>query len=216
MREGLVIRAGRPMTIEREISASPPCYDMGRGGIAMSVRTKQWTREEYDRLVAAGAFPPEARVQLIQGEIVEMTPQSAEHATSLLRLQRVLDAVFRRSHHVRPQLPLAVGTHSEPEPDVAVVPGSLDDYRNHHPTMAALVVEVADTTLGFDRTRKQAIYAEAQIPEYWILNLVEGLLEVYREPKGSAYQTTLRLGRGEVVAPQAAPGAPFRVGDLFP
>ncbi len=182
----------------------------------MSVRTKQWTREEYDRLVAAGAFHPEARVQLIQGEIVEMPPQSAGHATSILRLQRALDAVFHGSHHVRAQLPLGAGTHSEPEPDIAVVPGSLDDYREQHPATAVLVVEIADSTLGFDRARKQAMYAEAQIPEYWIVNLVDGLLEVYREPKESSYQTTLRLGRGEVIAPQAAPGAWLKVNDLFP
>jgi len=96
----------------------------------MSVRVKMWTREEYDRLVAAGAFQPETRAQLIQGEIVEMVPQSAAHAASIRRLQKVMDAVFREGYDVRAQLPLALGAHSEPEPDIAVVPGSLDDYRH--------------------------------------------------------------------------------------
>ena len=182
----------------------------------MSVRTKLWTREEYDRLVAAGAFHTEARVQLIQGEIVEMAPQSAAHATVLRRLQKVLDTVFRSGFDVRPQLPLALGPVSEPEPDIAVVPGSLDDYRKHHPTTALLVAEIADSTLDFDRTRKQEIYARAQIPEYWIINLVAGLLEVYREPQGAAYRTALRLGPDEIVAPLAAPATQLRVRDLLP
>lgn len=182
----------------------------------MSVRTKLWTREEYDRLVSAGAFRPEARVQLIQGEIVEMAPQSAQHATALRRLQKAMDTIFREGHDVRAQLPLVLGMQSEPEPDIAVVPGSLDEYRAHHPATAVLVVEVADTTLDFDRSRKQQMYAQAGIPEYWIVNLVNGVLEVYRDPQGSAYRTTLRLAAGETVAPLAKPAVQMKVGDLFP
>lgn len=182
----------------------------------MNVRTKLWTREEYDRLVAAGAFHAEARVQLIQGEIVETTPQSAAHATALRRLQKTLDAVFSEGYDVRAQLPLALGEQSEPEPDIAVVPGSLDDYRAHHPSTAALVVEIADTTLNFDRSRKQEVYARAQIPEYWIVNLADGMLEVYRDPRGSTYRTALRLTPGQAITPLAAPAAPLKIGDLLP
>jgi len=181
----------------------------------MSVRAKLWTREEYDRLVGAGAFHPEARVQLIQGEIVERTPQSAQHATALRRLQKALETVFREGYDVRAQLPLALEEQSEPEPDIAVVLGSLNDYRAHHPTTALLVVEIADTTLDFDRTRNRAIYAQAQIPEYWIINLVDRLLEVYRNPQGSAYLTALRLRLDEAITPLAAPAAHLRVGDLL-
>jgi Uma2 family endonuclease len=141
----------------------------------MSGRAKLWTRDEYDRLVAAGAFHPEARVQLTRGEIVELTPQSAAHATALRRLQKILDAVFRKGYDVRAQLPMALGEHSEPEPDIAIVPGSLEGYRAHHPPTAALVVEIADTTLDFDRSRKQEVYTQAKIREYWIVNLVDGV-----------------------------------------
>jgi len=182
----------------------------------MSVRAKLWTRDEYDRLVAAGAFHPEARIQLIQGEIVEMTPQSAAHATTLRRLQRAMETVFREGHDVRAQLPLALGDQSEPEPDIAVVPGSLDDYRARHPSTAALVVEIADTTLDFDRSRKQEMYARAQIPEYWIVNLVDRVLEVYRDPQGSTYRTVLRLSVGGTIAPLAAPAASLKISDLLP
>lgn len=163
----------------------------------MSVRAKLWTREEYDRLVAAGALHPEARVQLVQGEIVEITPQSAQHATALRRLQKALETVFREGNEVRAQFPLALEEQSEPEPDIAVVPGSLNDYRTHHPTTALLVVEIADTTLDFDRTRKRAIYAQAN-------------------PQGLAYLTAQRLGPDEAIAPLAAPTVYLRVGDLLP
>jgi Uma2 family endonuclease len=208
------------MSVKRKVIAVPlrPAgqRDMIRARrILMSVRTKQWTREEYDRLVAAGAFHPEDRVQLIRGEIVEMIPQSAAHATSLRRLQKALDAIFREGYDVRAQLPLALGEHSEPEPDIAVVPGSLDVYRDHHPTTAALLVEVADSSLAFDRTQKLAMYAAAQIPEYWVVNLVDRVLEVYRDPQGAAYRTALRLGPDQAVTPLAAPAARLRVGDLF-
>ncbi|MDQ7844214.1 MAG: Uma2 family endonuclease [Armatimonadota bacterium] len=182
----------------------------------MSVRAKLWTREEYDRLIAVGALRPEARVQLIQGEIVEMTPQSAAHATALRRVQKVLDAVFSAGYDVRAQLPLALGELSEPEPDIAVVPGSLEDYRAHHPTTAALVVEVADTTLQFDRTRKQEIYAAARIPEYWIVDLVDAVLEVYRDPQGASYRTAMRLTPGQQITPLAAPQASVDIDALFP
>jgi Uma2 family endonuclease len=182
----------------------------------MSIRAKQWTREEYDRLVAAGAFRTGTRVQLVQGEIVEMTPQSAAHATALLRLDKALQIIYRDTHHVRPQLPLSLGALSEPEPDIAVVAGSLEDYRESHPTTAVLVVEVADTTLHFDRTRKLGMYAEALVPEYWIVNVADGVLEVYREPEGLRYRTALRLGPDETVTPASAPGARLIVRDLLP
>ncbi len=182
----------------------------------MGIRTKLWTREEYDRLVAAGAFHPMARLQLVQGEIVEMAPQSAKHATAVQRLQKALETVFGAGHNVRPQLPLALSDESEPEPDVAVVEGSLEDFRHQHPTRAILIVEIADSTLSFDKKRKHAMYAAAGVPEYWILNLVDGVLEIYRAPRESTYSATHRLGPDDRVSPLAAPGRHLRVADLLP
>jgi Uma2 family endonuclease len=181
-----------------------------------SVRAKRWTREEYDRLAAAGYFDPEARLQLIQGEIVEMPRQSPAHATTIQRATKALETAFSDGYAIRVQLPLALSQESEPEPDVAVVRGTIDDYADLHPTTAVLIVEVADSTLGFDRTRKLAMYAQAGIPEYWILNLVDGVLEVYREPQGPAYQTTMRLGSDDTLSALAAPAALVRVADLLP
>ncbi len=188
----------------------------GRGRVTMDVRIKQWTREEYDRIVAAGAFHPMARLQLIQGEIVEMPPQSAGHATGVRRLQKALEQVFGEGYDIRPQLPVALSDDSEPEPDVAVVRGSLEDFRHRHPTRPVLVVEIADSTLRFDKRRKRDMYAAAGVPEYWILNLVDEALEVYRDPHGATYGTTLRLLPDESVSPLAAPGHDLLVRDLLP
>ncbi len=182
----------------------------------MNVRAKLWNRHEYDQLVASGGLQAEARVQLIRGEIVEMTPQGAGHATAILLTQREMSRIFSRGFVIRIQLPLALGEWSEPEPDVAVVRGSIADHREHHPDSAALVVEVADATLEFDRARKQQVYAEAAIPEYWIVNLIDRVLEVYRDPQGAAYRSNLQFNEDEVVSPLAASGSHLSVSDLLP
>jgi len=99
---------------------------------------------------------------------------------------------------------------------VAVVAGRSEDYSREHPTSAALVVEVADSTLGFDRLRKQPMYARAGIPEYWIVNLVDVALDAYREPSGSGYRVHQRLNREETVSPLGASAARVRIADLLP
>ncbi len=182
----------------------------------MSVRTKQWTREEYERLVAAGAFAPDARLQLVRGEIVEMTPQSAAHAAAVELVHSALQAVAGDRYFIRVRMPLALGADSEPEPDLAVVAGPPRARADRHPTTAPPVVEVADTTVDFDRSRKRDVYAAARIPEYWIVNLPDRVLEVYRDPVDAAYRTVLAVRPGESVAPLLAPTRPIPVPDLLP
>ncbi|MBM3471226.1 MAG: Uma2 family endonuclease [Armatimonadetes bacterium] len=187
----------------------------------VSVQLKRWARKEYDRLVALGALGPDDRVQLIEGEIVEMAPQGPGHATAVTLLLDALRTAFPAGYVVRAQLPLAVGVFSEPEPDVAVVPGDPREYRDQHPTTAVLVAEVAGTTLEFDRTRKAQLYADAGIPEYWVLNLVDRTLEILRDPAPigegrGEYRATLRLGVAEQVAPLARPDHTIAVADLLP
>jgi Uma2 family endonuclease len=114
------------------------------------------------------------------------------------------------------QLPIALSEDSEPEPDVAVVKGAIEDYEVQHPTTAVLVVEVADSTLRFDQTRKSVMYAAAGVPEYWVLNLVDRTLDVYRSPQASGYPTLQRLGAGDFVSPVTSPAARLPVADLFP
>jgi len=124
---------------------------------------------------------------------------------------------------VRSQAPVALDDESEPEPDVLVAAGSLRDYRHGHPAQPVLLVEVAETSLESDRQQKGSLYARAQVPEYWITNLVDSLLEVYRDPIadpdapfGWRYGATSRLGAGDFISPLAAPQARVAVADLLP
>lgn len=186
-----------------------------------AVQIKHWTRREYDRMAEVGIFGPDDHVQLIEGAIITMTPQNSPHASAIGKTQRALERVFGIKVWVRVQMPLIVDPDSEPEPDLAVVPGTPDDYRNEHPRSALLVVEVSDTTLSLDRHRKRAIYARAGIQEYWIVNLAERCLEVYRDPvaspeQASEYRSSQKLSPSESLAPLAAPTATVAVADLLP
>ncbi len=188
-----------------------------------AVLLRRWTRQEYDHMVEAGVFSPHDHVELLDGEILAMTPQSSAHATAIGLVEAALRPLFSADHHLRTQRPFALDDKSEPEPDIAVVPGGLRQYRNAHPTTAVLLVEVSDTTLLYDRTHKAAAYARAGIPEYWIVNLSDGVLEVYRDPLpapetplGWAYQTTRVVRASETVAPLTAPKAQILIRDLLP
>ncbi len=187
------------------------------------VQQRRWTRVEYDRMVAAGVFSPGERLELIDGEVVAMTPQGSAHATAVRLVEDALRAAFGAGYDVRVQMPLALDPASEPEPDVAVVQGRPRDYRDAHPTSAVLAVEVGDTTLVYDREQKASLYARGGVAEYWILNLVDRTLEVYREPAalpdaryGWGYRVTPAYGPDDHIAPLAAPRARLRIADLLP
>jgi Uma2 family endonuclease len=184
----------------------------------VTVRLRKWTREEYGRLLAQGILGEDDRVQLIEGEIVEVSPQNAPHATAVCLLEEALRRAFGSGFTVRVQLPLALGPDSEPEPDVAVVRGSPRDYRDHHPTGqdTLLVAEVADVTWRFDRERKGRVYARSGVPEYWILNLESRTLEVHRRPQGEEYAEVIVLAEGDEVSPLERSDARLAVSDLLP
>jgi Uma2 family endonuclease len=181
-------------------------------------RSRRWTREEYHRAGELGLFRPEERLELLDGEIIEKMTQNSPHAATVSAVAAMLLAAFGPGHVVRSQLPMALTPRSEPEPDVLVARGAPFDYVADHPTAAdtLLLVEVADTTLWFDRTRKRPAYARAGVREYWILNLRDRQLEVYREPSGSRYRSATVYAEDEQVTPLAAPNATLRVADLLP
>jgi len=178
--------------------------------------TYRWSRAAYDRAVHAGVFGPDDRIELIDGEIVGMTPQGSRHAAAIIMAAKVIEHAFGVGCHVRPQTPLAVGPDSEPEPDIAVVEGAPGDYLDAHPTTALLVVEVSDDSLRRDRTVKQQLYARYGIPEYWIVALPDDRLEVHREPATDGYRSIAIYHRGDNVAPLARPRAAVAAGDLLP
>ncbi|HEU4371490.1 MAG TPA: Uma2 family endonuclease [Methylomirabilota bacterium] len=187
------------------------------------VRTRQWTRAEYDRLIEVGVFQPGDPVELLGGELVVAEPQSSPHYTAICLAAEALKAAFGDGWVVRQQGPIALDEQSEPEPDVAVVRGRLRDYRGEHPARPVLVVEVALSRLTLDRDHKGSLYARAGLDEYWIVNLVDRVLEVYRQPVTDAaaafgwrYASGQTLGPGAAIAPRAAPNAAVRVADLLP
>lgn len=183
-----------------------------------------FTRAEYERAAELGLFGPEERLELIGGEVIKkMTPQRSLHATGVGLSARVLARTFGDGFDVRVQLPLAVADDSEPEPDVAVVRGGPRDYLDAHPSSALLVVEIADSSLAFDRTTKASLYVSAGIAEYWVVNLLDRVLEVHRAPEptagqpfGHLYRNVTRYAEDGSIAPLAAPGSVVRVADLIP
>jgi Uma2 family endonuclease len=179
---------------------------------------RRWTVAEYFRAAEAGVFDPEERLELIEGEIFRMSPQDSPHTTALDLTEDVLREIFRSGYRVRTQKPLAIAADSVPEPDIAVVRGSVRDYAKAHPTTAVLVVEVADSTVWYDRNRKAPLYARAGIPEYWILNLRERALEVHRNPDqlSGKYQEITRCQEEGAISPLAAPTASISIRDLLP
>jgi Uma2 family endonuclease len=149
-----------------------------------------------------------------------MTPQKSPHMTALHLINEALRQAIPSNMHVRMQGPLALDPDSEPEPDLLVVTGTIRDYSREHPRTAALVVEVADTSLTYGRQTKRPLYARAGIPEYWIVNLLDGVLEVFRDPEEREgrwdYRLVQRLMPEESVSPLHAPTASIRTADLLP
>lgn len=165
--------------------------------------------ERYGEIVASGALQGQ-RVELIDGIIVEMSPQSPEHAAIIRRLMRHLSGVVA---DLRPQLPLHVAVDSVPEPDLALVDGPEDVH--HHPTTAQLVIEVALCTQRLDRGRKAELYAAAGIPTYWVVDVPALAVEVRTDPGPAGYRTLRTFQKGEVVPSPAEGVEPLEVDALL-
>jgi Uma2 family endonuclease len=173
--------------------------------------------DDYHRMAEDGFFAQDERTELIEGEIVEMTPIGNPHALGVLRLtlffhRRLLDRAL-----INPQNPVRLGPWSEPQPDLALLAWRDDLYASTAPTLqdCRLLVEVSDSSLHYDRRVKMPLYARHGIPESWILNLPEDVLEVYRRPGPDGYAEVRRFHRGDVVAPEAFPDAVFAVSELL-
>ena len=183
---------------------------------------RRWKRTEYARLVDLGAFEGEP-LELIGGQLIVAEPQGTSHASSISAVEYAVRAILPPGWIVRTQAPVSLDDESEPEPDVAVVAGRPMDYRETHPTHPALLVEVADASLYFDRHHKGSLYARAAIHDYWIVNVANQVLEVYRDPGpdssaayGWRYRSVVSLTRADVVVPLAFPAARISVTDLLP
>ena len=193
----------------------------------LGLSSKLLTAAEFLQQAEDGFFD-DHRVEWLNGEVVEVAAQSNRHAIGLSAVQYALGDIFPKSAYwIRLQNTLDLRPFGIPDPDVAVVSGSFHDWQRNgqraNPTTAVLIVEVADTTLETDRIRKASLYAAAGIPEYWVLNLVDGQLELFRDPVadastefGHSYATVTIVARSETVAPRHVPTANVSVEQLLP
>jgi Uma2 family endonuclease len=175
-------------------------------------RLRPIRRTDFERMVEQGLFRDE-RIELLQGVLVEMSPQGTRHAATIQRLNSKLLPPLVGRAEVRPQLPLAVSQDSLPEPDFAVV--ATGNYDRAHPTTAFLVVEVAESSLNKDRLVKAALYAAAGIEEYWIVDLAAGLIEVHTEPVSGRYTRQTPARPGDVLRLRAFADVELRVADIL-
>jgi Uma2 family endonuclease len=190
---------------------------------AYPVRTRRWTRAEYDRLIDIGVFLPHEPLELLAGELIVSEPQGSAHYTAIGLVEDALRAVLEPGWLVRSQGPVELDDESEPEPDIVVTRGLRRTFSRRHPSRPALVVEISDTSLAFDRDHKGSLYARARLDDYWVLNLVDRVLEIYRRPVldpsapfGWRYASREVLSAESSVELLAAPGARILVSDLLP
>ena len=184
---------------------------------------RRWTRHEYERLIDHGFLDEDEPIELLDGLLLVKEPRHSPHRTAVLLVAKALEQAFGDGWFVQTQSPIILDDRSEPEPDVCVVRGSPRDYVESHPTRPALIVEVAQSGLRRARGRKAAVYARARIVDYWIVNLVDRVLEVHREParpgpalRRWAYAVIETLAAEATIRPLAAPSAGIRVADLLP
>jgi Uma2 family endonuclease len=177
------------------------------------------TVDEYHRMAAGGVFDADARIELIDGELIErVSPSKPAHASAVSLLTERLNRAFADIAMVRVQSPITLGSMSEPEPDIALV--SIDEYgyQRHHPTLSDvfLLLEATDSTLWSDRRKKMPFYARRNVAEVWLVDLVNMCVHAYREPRAGTYTAVRRFERGERIAPLAFPSVVLEITELLP
>lgn len=200
---------------EHELAAATPPAPAAPGE---GPRRWKWTGDDLIRLGALGVLPVDRKFELMDGEIIEIMAPSPQHASLVAHISSYLARLaWNSAAHVRRESPIRLQPHSDPQPDVTVAKGNELDYLEHFPEPAEilLLVEVADTSLGYDRGTKLQTYAAAGIAEYWIVNVREAQVEVYRESDGQSFRL-LRIHKpGETVTPLEAPDAEVAVNVLL-
>ena len=191
---------------------------MARPAPADPVAPARWTTAQFLRLVDEGVFGPDDRMELLEGVIVAMAPSNVGHDGALGLVSQALFRAVGERAVVRVQLSFVAGSHSLVEPAVCVVAGTAREYERTRPHAALLVIEVSDSSVKQDRLTKAAIYAAAGIPEYWIVNLRDDVVEVRRDPASAdrRYRSVVAARRGETLEPATLPGVSVAVEALLP
>jgi Uma2 family endonuclease len=185
--------------------------------MASMIARHAFTTDEWHRMGELGLFDEDARVELLDGEIIDMAPIGSRHAGTVNRLTRLLVGAVGSRAVVAIQNPVLLDKRSEPQPDVAVLAPRSDDYTLAHaePAEILLLVEVADSTLGYDRDRKAPYYARAAVAECWVVDLTTDTVLVFRSPSPAGYQDVWRASPGDVISMTALSGVSVAVAEIF-
>ena len=188
------------------------------GNVSLAARHRRFSVDEYYRMAEAGILHEDDRVELLDGEIIEMTPIGSLHAACVDRLNRIFVSACGDRAIVRVQNPVRLSTDSEPEPDLAILRPRADDYARAHPGPAdvLLVIEVADSSLEYDRGRKAQAYARSGIPELWIVDLASEVVFVCRDPGARFYRVEETRRRGQRLEVAGLSGVALAVDQMFP
>jgi len=185
--------------------------------IEVEIPRRRFTVDEYHRMAEVGIFHPDERVELIEGEIVQMSPIGPRHAGCVINATRLFITRLGDRAVVSPQNPVIIQPRSEPQPDLLLLRPRAVSYSREHPTPedVLLAVEVADTTVRFDRLVKARLYARAGIAEFWLFLTTDNLVEVYRAPGADGYTSMTEHGAGQTLSPLVFPDVAFSVTDFF-
>lgn len=185
--------------------------------MVVQLKRRRFTLDQYHQMAEAGILGEDDRVELIDGEVTEMTPIGRRHAGCVICLTKLFLRACGDDAAVSVQNPVDLSQYSELQPDVAILQPRPDSYRSAHPTAADifLLVEVADSSADPDRRVKVPLYARSDVPETWLVDLDQENVTVYRDPTSEGYRTARVARRGEAIAPAAFPDRPLAVGDIL-
>ena len=200
------------------VTIAPPPTQTPRN-IQSGVRLRRWNRAEYYRMAEIGVLRPDEAVELINGEVIaKVSPIGPPHRVTVYLASRYLERMFGEDYYTDAQSSLILDDLSEPQPDILVARGGVQNYIDQHPlaSQACLVIEVSDSTLPYDRSVKSLLYSQAGIPEYWILNLGARQLEVYRSPNAvTGYASMTVFTEADTITPLEPP-IEIAISKLFP
>jgi Uma2 family endonuclease len=187
-------------------------------GLPLSTNLKHWTVQDYHQMSDLGILNPTERTELIAGQIVLMTAKGTPHVITLQLLATNIQDRLGKSALIRTQDPIRLDNFSEPEPDLAIVKGTILDYAEHHPVPEDiyLVIEVADSTLKQDCEVKAKLYARSNIPEYWVVDINNRQVRIFRDPTPTGYGSQLILTETHSVSPLAFPEIVLSIDSILP
>ena len=185
--------------------------------MSLSLITRKFTVEEYEKMTTQGIIKPDEKVELIRGEIIKMSPMGTRHAASIYRLTQLFYRKFGGLILLGVQNPIRLNNNSQPEPDLSLLIPRSDFYVAAHPCPQDiyLIIEISDSTLDYDRYTKIPLYAEANIKEVWIINLKEECLEVYRHPLEGSYQNIQKYSINKRVFVTSFPDIEFTIAEIL-